>query len=76
MINVVSGRDLVDKTPIPARQLIENMPSNNKQFNIKGNSMILTSGVHEMGISYVAYHAKIENKLEYIAFMLKQLAMS
>ena len=49
MIDATSGGALVDRTPVVARHLIQNMTSNNKVFSTRKNSIVLTSGIHEMG---------------------------
>jgi len=74
MINIASGRALVDKTPTSTRLLIENMASNNQHFGTRSNSITLSRGVYEINTSYVAYHNKLESKLDDLATLFKQVA--
>ncbi|XP_027348057.1 uncharacterized protein LOC113859498 [Abrus precatorius] len=76
MIDAARGGALVDKTPIVARQLIENMASNNQQFNTRSNLVPLNSGVYEIENTHVAYHRKLEDELDDLASLIKQLALS
>ncbi|XP_027357518.1 uncharacterized protein LOC113866919, partial [Abrus precatorius] len=70
MIDAASGGALVDKTPIAAQNLIENMAANSQQFATRQNSCV-TRNVSEV---QVAESSKIEHKLDELASMVKQLA--
>ena len=47
-MGAISGGALVDKTPIDARNLIENMFFNFQQFTTRSDSVVVTKGVNEI----------------------------
>jgi len=48
IVGAISGGALVDKTPIDARNLIENMFFNFQQFTTRSDSVVVTKGVNEI----------------------------
>jgi len=76
IIDSTSGGALIDKTPTVVRLLLENMTSNNEQFGTRSKSITLPRGVHEINTSHVADHTKLESKLDDLAALVKQLAMT
>jgi len=49
MIDAASGGALGNKTPVAARQLIENMASNSQQFGTRSDAIVVR-GVHDVGV--------------------------
>jgi hypothetical protein len=66
IIDAVSGRALVDKTPEAARQLISNMAANSKQFGTCGD--FSNKRVNEVSIS------NLENKVNDLTSLVCFLA--
>ena len=75
MIDAASGGALVDKTPVAAKSLIENMATNSQQFSTRSNSVV-TRGVHEMHVTHDADQKKLENRLDELTFLVKQMTVS
>ncbi|XP_050896300.1 uncharacterized protein LOC127103049 [Lathyrus oleraceus] len=48
ILDAASGGALVDKTPVTAKALIENMSLNSQQFATRNNSMVKTKGVNDI----------------------------
>ena len=48
ILDAASGGALVDKTPVAAKALIENMSLNSQQFTTRNNSMVQTKGVNDI----------------------------
>ncbi|RDX70507.1 hypothetical protein CR513_50235, partial [Mucuna pruriens] len=71
MIDVASGRALMDKTPVAARHLISNMASNTQQFGIRGPNP--SRPVNEID---VASNQRLENQLTELTSLVRQLAVS
>ena len=72
-MDATSGGALVDKTPIAARSLIENMSINSQQFTTRNNSVVLTKGVNEI---QAAEHKNLESRLDELTSLVKKLAVT
>jgi len=77
MIDAASGGALGDMTPAEARNLIEKMASNTKQFSAR-NDAIVIRGMHEVATnsSSSAKTKKLEGKLDALVNLVTQLAMN
>nr|KYP54470.1 hypothetical protein KK1_000658 [Cajanus cajan] len=78
MIDVASGRTLMDKTPLSTRQLVTSMATNTQQFGFRGvlkgvNELATSSGV---GVVSNTNNQRLENKLNELTTMVRHLAIS
>ena len=71
IIDAVSERALMDKTPTAARQLIANMAENTQQFHSR-NSI---KGVHETRAQLLE-NERIDNKLTKLTSLVRQLVLN
>ena len=73
MVDASSGGTLMDKTHSAARSLISNMAANSQQFGVRN----LGKTVHEVQIYNVdvTEHLRLENKLNELTSMVRQLAI-
>ena len=72
MIDASSGGALGNITPVVARQLIENMTSNSKQFGTRSHAIVVR-GVHDVGVA--EYTKKLESKIDALTtVVVNQLA--
>ena len=73
MVDASSGGTLMDKTPSAARSLISNMAANSQQFGVRN----LGKAVHEVQTHNVdvTEHLRLENKLNELTSMVRQLAI-
>ncbi|RDX88484.1 hypothetical protein CR513_29917, partial [Mucuna pruriens] len=70
MIDVASGRALMDKTPVATRHLISNMASNTQQFGIKGvNQPQMVNEISAID------NLRLENQLTQLTSLVRQLAI-
>ena len=69
MINTISGRALVDKTPKAARNLVANMAVDSQEFKTRHDLPLLARKVNEMNTSY------IEQQLANPTSLVQQLAV-
>ena len=72
MIDVASGGAFVDKTPMAARNLIENIPTNFQQFSTRSGP-IVAKRVHEMQATYAVEQKQLKNQLAELTFLVKQM---
>ncbi|RDX99937.1 hypothetical protein CR513_16931, partial [Mucuna pruriens] len=70
IIDVASGRALIDKTPVAARHLISNMTSNTQQFRIRGAGP--SRMVNEVG---AIDNLRLENQLTELISLVRKLAV-
>ncbi|KAL5159015.1 hypothetical protein HKD37_15G043381 [Glycine soja] len=77
MIDAASGGALGDMTPVEARNLIEKMASNSRQFSAR-NDAIVIRGVHDVATdsSSSAENKKLEGKLDALVNLVTQLAIN
>ncbi|XP_050890729.1 uncharacterized protein LOC127096162 [Lathyrus oleraceus] len=74
ILDAASGGALVDKTPVAAKALTENMSPNSQQFTTKNNSMVQTKGVNDIQIS--SSNKALETRIEELTSLVKQMAVS
>ncbi|XP_050877709.1 uncharacterized protein LOC127081499 [Lathyrus oleraceus] len=74
ILDAASGGALVDKTPVDAKALIENMSLNSQQFTTRNNSMVQTKGVNDIQVS--SSNKALETRIEELTSLVKQMAMS
>ncbi|RDX90311.1 hypothetical protein CR513_27841, partial [Mucuna pruriens] len=70
MIDSISGRVLMDKTPTTTRHLISNMASNTQQFKTRG--VVKSRVVNEVG---VIDNLRLENQLAKLTSLVRQLVV-
>jgi len=71
MIDVASGGALGNMTPDVARQIIENMASNSKQFGTRSDAIVVR-GVHDVGAA--EYTKKLETKIDALTTLVNQIS--
>ncbi|XP_050919704.1 uncharacterized protein LOC127137276 [Lathyrus oleraceus] len=74
ILDAASGGALVDKTPVAAKALIENMSLNSQQFTTINNSMVQTKGVNDIQVS--SSNKALETRIEELTSLVKQMAVS
>jgi hypothetical protein len=74
ILDVASGGALVDKTPVAAKALIENMSLNSQQFTTRNNYMVQTKGVNDIHVS--SSNKALETRIEELTSLVKQMAVS
>ncbi|XP_050910010.1 uncharacterized protein LOC127123874 [Lathyrus oleraceus] len=74
ILDAASGGALVDKTPVAAKALIENMSLNSQQFTTRSNSMVQTKCVNDIQVS--SSNKALETKIEELTSLVKQMAVS
>ncbi|XP_052171593.1 uncharacterized protein LOC127787571 [Diospyros lotus] len=73
LVDAASGGALVEKTPAAARDLISKMAQNAQQFGTRLNTPMKT--VNEVGFAAPMDQQRIENRLEELTSMVRQLAL-
>ncbi|XP_052185189.1 uncharacterized protein LOC127796827 [Diospyros lotus] len=73
LVDAASGGALVEKTPVAARDLISKMAQNAQQFGTRLNTPMKT--VNEVGFAAPMNQRRIENRLEELTSMVRQLAL-
>ncbi|XP_052193898.1 uncharacterized protein LOC127802226 [Diospyros lotus] len=73
LVDAASGGALVEKTPAAARDLISKMAQNAQQFGTRLNTPMKT--VNEVGFATPMDQRRIENRLEELTSMVRQLAL-
>ncbi|GAU18578.1 hypothetical protein TSUD_325700 [Trifolium subterraneum] len=79
IMDAASGGALIDKTPVAAKTLIENMSLNSQQFSTRNNNVNQTRGVNEIqasSSSIKALETRIESRLDELTSLVKQLAVN
>ncbi|XP_050876824.1 uncharacterized protein LOC127080551 [Lathyrus oleraceus] len=74
ILDSASGGALVNKTPVAAKALIENMSLNSQQFTTINNSMVQTKGVNDIQVS--SSNKALETRIEELTSLVKQMAVS
>ncbi|XP_050875237.1 uncharacterized protein LOC127078861 [Lathyrus oleraceus] len=74
ILDAANGGALVDKTPVAAKALIENMSLNSQQFTTRNNSMVQTKGVNDIQVS--SSNKALETRIEELTSLVKQMAVS
>ncbi|XP_050895936.1 uncharacterized protein LOC127102633 [Lathyrus oleraceus] len=74
ILDAASDGALVDKTPVPAKALIENMSLNSQQFTTKNNFMVQIKGVNDIQVS--SSNKALETRIEELTSLVKQMAVS
>ncbi|XP_052189944.1 uncharacterized protein LOC127799754 [Diospyros lotus] len=73
LVDAASGGALVEKTPAAARDLISKMAQNAQQFGTRLNTPM--KPVNEVGFAAPMDQRRIENRLEELTSMVRQLAL-
>ncbi|XP_050919385.1 uncharacterized protein LOC127136919 [Lathyrus oleraceus] len=73
ILDAASGGALVDKTPVAAKALIENMSLNSQQFTTRNNYMVQTKGVNDIHVS--SSNKALETRIEELTSLVKQMAV-
>ncbi|XP_050916638.1 uncharacterized protein LOC127131768 [Lathyrus oleraceus] len=74
ILDVVAGGALVDKTPVAAKALIENMSLNSQQFTTRNNYTVQTKGVNDIQVS--SSNKALETRIEELTSLVKQMIVS
>ncbi|XP_050920351.1 uncharacterized protein LOC127137985 [Lathyrus oleraceus] len=74
ILDAASDGALVDKTPIAAKALIENMSLNSQQFTTRNNYMVQTKGVNDIQVS--SSNKALETIIEELTSLVKQMTVS
>lgn len=72
LLDASSGGALVDKTPVVAKSLIENMSLNSQQFSTK-NSSFQTKGANEIQVS--SSNKALETRLYELTCLVKHFSL-
>ena len=73
LVDAASGGALAEKTPAAAQELISKMAQNAQQFGTRINTPTRT--INEVSSAATTDQLRIENKLEELASMVRQLAL-
>ncbi|XP_050878581.1 uncharacterized protein LOC127082388 [Lathyrus oleraceus] len=71
ILDAASGGELVDKTPVAAKALIDNMSLNSQQFTTINNSMVQTKCVNDIQVS--SSNKALETRIEELTSLVKQM---
>ncbi|XP_052197255.1 uncharacterized protein LOC127804433, partial [Diospyros lotus] len=73
LVDAASGGALAEKTPAAAQELISKMAQNAQQFGTRINTP--TKAINEVNVAATMDQQRMENKLEELASMVRQLAL-
>ncbi|XP_052176648.1 uncharacterized protein LOC127790952 [Diospyros lotus] len=73
LVDAASGGALSEKTPVAAQELISKMAQNAQQFGTRSATPMRQA--NEIGVAAINDQQRIENKLEELASMVRQLAL-
>ncbi|XP_050896512.1 uncharacterized protein LOC127103284 [Lathyrus oleraceus] len=74
ILDAASGGALVDKTPVAAKAMIENMSLKSQQFITRNNYMVQTKGVNDIHVS--SSNKALETRIEELTSLVKQMVVS